>query len=46
VLITDGKLVPSSYEPMPVHRLVTMNGLFQLSKPLHAALVAAVAGVQ
>lgn len=46
VMITDGKLVPSSYEPMPVHRLVTMNGLFKLSKPLHNALVTAVADLK
>lgn len=41
VRLENGKMVDDSYEPMPVHRLVTRNGLFQLNKPLQAALISA-----
>ncbi|KAJ3110444.1 hypothetical protein HK100_003030 [Physocladia obscura] len=39
VLLKNGKIVEGSYERMPAHRLVSTNGLFQLSETLHAKLI-------
>ena len=39
VLLQDGVIQPNSYEPMPAHRIVTKNGIFQLSGPLTQCLV-------
>lgn len=41
VRLENGKMLPETYQPMPVHRLVTRNGLFKLSDPLMDALKAA-----
>ncbi|TPX59258.1 hypothetical protein PhCBS80983_g02605 [Powellomyces hirtus] len=38
--LDDGKIVPGSYERMPTHRIVSGNGLFQLSEYIHEKLVA------
>ncbi|KAI8903123.1 hypothetical protein EDD86DRAFT_175729, partial [Gorgonomyces haynaldii] len=40
-LIKDGKLVPKSFEPMPTHRILSTNGLFQLTPFLHEKLLKA-----
>eukprot|EP00123_Amoebidium_parasiticum_P022743 comp9404_c0_seq1/m.4457 comp9404_c0_seq1/g.4457 ORF comp9404_c0_seq1/g.4457 comp9404_c0_seq1/m.4457 type:complete len:185 (-) comp9404_c0_seq1:494-1048(-) len=42
VLVKDGELVPGTFQPMPVHRLLSMNGMFRLNTPLHEKLVAVV----
>ncbi|KAJ3395636.1 hypothetical protein HDU80_010269 [Chytriomyces hyalinus] len=39
VLLKDGNIVEKSYERTPTHRLVSLNGLVQLSEFLHAKLV-------
>ncbi|KAG0369750.1 hypothetical protein BGZ54_009015 [Gamsiella multidivaricata] len=39
VQIRDGVIQPSTYQRMPSHRIVTINGLFQLSDYLHDKLV-------
>lgn len=39
VLVNDGKMVKGTFEPMPTHRLMTRNGLFQLNEDLHALLL-------
>lgn len=41
VRVENGEMIAQTYEPMPVHRLVTRNGLFKLSDAMHSALVAA-----
>lgn len=41
VRVENGVMIAHTYEPMPVHRLVTRNGLFQLSETMQSALVAA-----
>ncbi|RKP10889.1 hypothetical protein THASP1DRAFT_12196, partial [Thamnocephalis sphaerospora] len=40
VEVRDGLILPGSFQPMPVHRLVSSNGVFLLSKPLQATLLA------
>ncbi|KAF9189152.1 hypothetical protein BGZ51_009818 [Haplosporangium sp. Z 767] len=39
VQIVDGVIQPSTYQRMPSHRIVSSNGLFQLSDYLHEKLV-------
>ncbi|KAI9104829.1 hypothetical protein DFS34DRAFT_604677 [Phlyctochytrium arcticum] len=39
IQLDNGKLVSGSYEGMPTHRLVSGNGLFQLSELLHGKLL-------
>ncbi|KAI8621266.1 hypothetical protein BC830DRAFT_1058344 [Chytriomyces sp. MP71] len=39
VLLKDGSIVPGSYQKTPTHRLVSSNGLVQLSEALHELLV-------
>ncbi|KAI9009474.1 hypothetical protein BC832DRAFT_516991, partial [Gaertneriomyces semiglobifer] len=39
VRLSDGAIVPSTYERMPTHRLVSGNGLFQLTEFLHQRLL-------
>ncbi|KAJ3058097.1 hypothetical protein HDU98_005814, partial [Podochytrium sp. JEL0797] len=39
VLLENGKIVPNSFEPTYTHRIVSTNGLFQLSEELHEKLV-------
>ncbi|KAG0204030.1 hypothetical protein BGX28_003909 [Mortierella sp. GBA30] len=39
VQIVDGVIQPSTYQRMPSHRIVSSNGLFQLSEYLHEKLV-------
>ncbi|KAJ3379407.1 hypothetical protein HDU84_006699 [Entophlyctis sp. JEL0112] len=39
VLLEDGNIVPFSYERFPSHRLVTLNGLTQLTESLQDKLV-------
>ncbi|KAF9582679.1 hypothetical protein BGW38_010897 [Lunasporangiospora selenospora] len=39
VQIVDGKFQNSSYQRMPSHRIVSSNGLFQLSDHLHEKLI-------
>lgn len=34
VLLEDGRMVPGSIQEMPTHRLLTVNGLFQLPADL------------
>lgn len=34
VQLDKGTIVPGTYQPMPTHRMVTNDGLFQLSEPL------------
>lgn len=34
VLLEDGRMVPASIQEMPTHRLLTVNGLFQLPADL------------
>ncbi|KAK3816380.1 MAG: hypothetical protein J3Q66DRAFT_313707 [Benniella sp.] len=38
VQIVEGVIQPSTYQRMPSHRIVSSNGLFQLSEYLHGAL--------
>ncbi|KAJ3085230.1 hypothetical protein HK102_000197, partial [Quaeritorhiza haematococci] len=37
--IKDGFVVPGTFERMPTHRLVTINGLFRLTEFMHGKLV-------
>ncbi|KAG0185464.1 hypothetical protein DFQ28_009280 [Apophysomyces sp. BC1034] len=39
VLVKDGVIQPGTYQPMPAHRLVTANGIFQLSEPLKQCVI-------
>ncbi|KAK9709168.1 hypothetical protein K7432_009223 [Basidiobolus ranarum] len=39
VNVIDGKIVEGSYQRMLAHRIVSSNGLFKLSDPLHQRLV-------
>ncbi|KAF9173964.1 hypothetical protein BGX21_001890 [Mortierella sp. AD011] len=39
VQIIDGVIQPSTYQRMPTHRIVSSNGVFQLSEYLHEKLV-------
>ncbi|KAF9901504.1 hypothetical protein BX616_002235 [Lobosporangium transversale] len=39
VQILNGEIQPSTYQRMPSHRIVSSNGLFQLSEYLHDKLV-------
>ena len=39
VRVHQGKLVPNSYEKMPTHRLLSMNGVFQLTDFLSQQLL-------
>ncbi|KAI7852809.1 hypothetical protein BDC45DRAFT_512601 [Circinella umbellata] len=39
VFIEGGVIQPNTYQPMPTHRLVTSNGIMQLSEPLTQCLV-------
>ncbi|KAJ3320670.1 hypothetical protein HDV06_005078 [Boothiomyces sp. JEL0866] len=39
VLVKDGKIDSSTFEIMPTHRLVSSNGLFQLTDYIHGKLV-------
>ncbi|KAF9208219.1 hypothetical protein BGZ49_009439 [Haplosporangium sp. Z 27] len=39
VQILDGVIQPSTYQKMPSHRIVSSNGLFQLSEYLHEKLL-------
>ncbi|KAI7875039.1 hypothetical protein K492DRAFT_136975 [Lichtheimia hyalospora FSU 10163] len=39
VLVNNGVIQPETYQEMPTHRLVTSNGIFQLSEPLRQCIV-------
>ncbi|KAI9491172.1 hypothetical protein BDB00DRAFT_834084 [Zychaea mexicana] len=39
VLVQKGVIQPDTYQPMPAHRLVTSNGILQLSEPLTQCVV-------
>ncbi|KAI8802766.1 hypothetical protein BJ742DRAFT_777942 [Cladochytrium replicatum] len=39
VLIREGKILPGTYQKFPTHRLVSNNGLVQLTDYLHEALL-------
>ncbi|KAL9543185.1 hypothetical protein MBANPS3_008237 [Mucor bainieri] len=41
VELDGGKIKEGSYQPMPAHRIITNNGLFQLSEPLTKCVVEA-----
>lgn len=41
VELDNGKIKEGSYQPMPAHRIITNNGLFQLSEPLTKCVVEA-----
>ncbi|CDH56339.1 hypothetical protein RO3G_06508 [Lichtheimia corymbifera JMRC:FSU:9682] len=39
VLVNNGVIQPETYQEMPTHRLVTSNGIFQLSEPLRQCII-------
>ncbi|KAF7728434.1 hypothetical protein EC973_006114 [Apophysomyces ossiformis] len=39
VLVKNGVIQGGTYQPMPAHRLVTSNGIFQLSEPLTQCMI-------
>ncbi|KAI8882929.1 hypothetical protein K501DRAFT_323709 [Backusella circina FSU 941] len=39
VELKDGKIKPHTYQPMPAHRMVTNDGLFQLSDTLAKCII-------
>eukprot|EP00128_Syssomonas_multiformis_P015649 Colp12_sorted_trinity150504_noHs@13680 len=39
VKLDKGKMLKETYERMPAHRMMSAQGLFKLSEPLHALLV-------
>jgi hypothetical protein len=45
VRLSNGKIIPKTYEKMPTHRIYSSNGLFQLNDHLYEALVKTLKGV-
>ncbi|KAI8362753.1 hypothetical protein BD560DRAFT_333865 [Blakeslea trispora] len=39
VQLQNGTIKEGTYEPMPTHRMVTNNGLFQMSEPLTQCII-------
>ncbi|KAI8390996.1 uncharacterized protein BYT42DRAFT_178118 [Radiomyces spectabilis] len=39
VLVKDGEIQPGTYQAMPTHRIVSPNGVFQLSEPLARCVI-------
>jgi hypothetical protein len=45
IFVQDGKIVPSTYEPLPSYRLVTLNGPLVLPRGLDEHVIGVMEGI-